>query len=234
MPFENNNNNNKTAISRSAYRFGSNGKTSPISQAKILEAPQIFLGMCNLWTNVCNFPVRLHFSVCLFSRRLLSLNPLVSGVLEVLREPLSSLLFSLASRYLINASSISILSPVRQMPFPQAAFWKAGLCDACFTILFSNKGEATSWALVPNCSELCQFPFAVLQGLWCCHKLLSSVLLFAAPRHPRYAISSSVLRVTWDRNRCLGQPLEKPQRWCIFHSFPPKVEATSWAFLSNC
>lgn len=58
-------------------------KTSPVNQAKILGASQIFLGMCNLWTSVCNFPVReiATFFVCLFwffSRRLLSLNS--SGV----------------------------------------------------------------------------------------------------------------------------------------------------------
>lgn len=119
---------------------------------------------------------RLCFFVC-FPGACCLLIPLVSVLLEVLREPLSSLLFSLASRYLIYASSISVLSHVRQKPVPQAAFWKAGLCDVCFTVPFSNKGEAIRWALVPSCSELCQFPFAVLQGLWCCHKLLTCFAL---------------------------------------------------------
>lgn len=159
---------------------------------------------------------------------------MVVHILWCSHKPLSCLLFSVASRYLLYASSIPSLSCVRHKPIRQAAFWKAGLFDACFTVLFPNKAEATSWALSPNCSELFQLPFAVLQisgAATSCRALCCSP---QPPGHPRSTVSSSLLWVWWDRNHCFEQPHEKPDCWCIFHSFPPKVEATSWAFVSYC
>lgn len=92
--------------------------------------------------------------------------PLVSVVVQILlcsHKLLSCLLFSVTSRYLLCSSSIPALSHMRQKPVLQGAFWEAGLFDACSPVLFSNEGEATSWGLSPNCSELCLFPFAVWQ-----------------------------------------------------------------------
>lgn len=78
-------------------------------------------------------------------------------VLQILwchRKPLS---FPVAPRYPTHACFISALSRVKQKPVSQAAFWKTAMFDSCFTILFSPKGEATSWTLSPGGSELFLF-----------------------------------------------------------------------------
>lgn len=94
---------------------------------------------------------------------------------------------------------------------------------------FFPQGRSHSWALSPN-SELCQFLFAILQVLWCCHKLLSSFLFSAVPRHPKYAVPHQCSESSETETTPLGRALIcRP----LFY-FPPKGDATSWAFPLNC
>lgn len=70
----------------------------------------------------------------------------------------------------------------------------------------------------------------VLQNLWHWNKLLNPHLFSAAHKYPKYASSSLVLQVTWDRNQTLGQSLKKLACWMYisFQSFPAEEEAMSW------
>lgn len=126
-------------------------------------------------------------------------------------KPLSSVLFSVAPRYPKYAISVSALSHVRQKPIPWAALQKASMFDARFSVLFFSQGRSHSWALSPSCSKLCPFLSAVLQVLWCCHKLLNSFLFSAAPRHPRNAVPHQCSELGKTETTLLGSP-PKSQR----------------------
>lgn len=76
---------------------------------------------------------------------------------------------------------------------------------------FFPQGRSHRWALSPN-GELCRFLFAVLQVLWCCHKLLSSFLFLKSPGIQSMLFLISALSQVWQK------PLPWAEHWCIVYS----------------
>lgn len=88
--------------------------------------------------------------------------------------------------------------------------------------------------LVISCFPWCLS--VILQVLWHCSKLLSS-LFPQLPQASKYASSLSVLWVRWDKKTSpFGISPQKLKCWIYIplFSFPPKGEAVSWAFSLDC